>query len=541
MTVALAVVGLSAFAASASADGTITLPGSPLNVSVGSLGECQSSYPNVGVNFYPPGGTLGDCGFFLAFPAGSNPPALEREGKTGSVFGFQGAAGPHISEATGGVEYTAIEQASATGSGTVADPYSEVTKFKATIGEKDYALITLTTTYVNGAANFTSTYDVENVTGQTIAGLTTPIEATLHFHAIVAGDLFVSDNDRGTGVFLGGPPRFVGGQNATTGTLGGFIEASPAWTNFEEGEWNSVIWEAVRKSTASTPVFNETIDPTLLDNGAGVSWDQFLTPGLAPGAHATFSILNRTQVPTTLSVQPVNQTLTVGQTGTVTVTATDNVGTPYAGRPLVYSIGGANPKSGTVTTNAAGVATISYVGTNPGLDTDQLFLDLAGTGSLAPQDPISTAQITWLPAPPVPNSSYKVQSIKANSNGTITITFVPSQPGVALLVVTVPTATISRNEAIAAKAKKCKKTQVKIKGKCRPKSTVSGKVSAAGKAGVALKLTVNPSKKVKAALKKGKKVQLTATLTYKSSLGGKPTVQTFHVTVPKKKGKKKKK
>ena len=105
---------------------------------------------------------------------------------------------------------------------------------------------------------------------------------------------------------------------------------------------------------------------------------------------------------------------------------------------------------------------------------------------------------------------------------------------------TVPTGTIARREAIAArrKAKKCKKNQIKLKGKCQPKITVSGKVSATGVAGVPLTLTVNPSGKITSALKKGKTVHLTATLTYTSALGGVPTVQTFHVTV---KGKKKRK
>jgi hypothetical protein len=104
--------------------------------------------------------------------------------------------------------------------------------------------------------------------------------------------------------------------------------------------------------------------------------------------------------------------------------------------------------------------------------------------------------------------------------------------------VTVPTGTIARKEAIAArkKARKCKKGQIKIKRKCLPRTTVSGKISATGVAGVPLTLTVKPSGKITSALKKGKTVHLTATLTYKSALGGVPTVQTFQVTV---KGKKK--
>jgi hypothetical protein len=101
--------------------------------------------------------------------------------------------------------------------------------------------------------------------------------------------------------------------------------------------------------------------------------------------------------------------------------------------------------------------------------------------------------------------------------------------------VIVPTGTIARRLAVDAK-KKCKRGLVRIKGKCRPKTTLSGKISATGVGGVPLTLTVKPSSAVRKALKKGRTVVLTAKLTYKSSLGGNPTVQTFHFTIkPKKK------
>jgi len=144
------------------------------------------------------------------------------------------------------------------------------------------------------------------------------------------------------------------------------------------------------------------------------------------------------------------------------------------------------------------------------------------------------------PPPPTPNSGYAIQSIVSNSNGTVTITFVPTQSGEATLVVTVPTASIASSSAVAAKSKKCKHGQVKIKGKCRPPTTEAGKTSASGTAGVPLKLTVNLSSKIKALLKNGKTVHLTATLTYKSSLGGASTVKTYQVTVKGHKPKKKK-
>ncbi len=142
------------------------------------------------------------------------------------------------------------------------------------------------------------------------------------------------------------------------------------------------------------------------------------------------------------------------------------------------------------------------------------------------------------PPPPVPNSGFTIQSIVSNSNGTVTITFVPVQPGTGTLVVTVPTASIASTSAVAAKAKKpkkCTKGQVKIKGKCRPSTTVAGTTTASGTAGVPLKLTVTLSSKIKALLKKGKTAHLVATLTYTSSLGGTPTVNTYTITI---KGKK---
>src|SRR5206468_9501653 len=116
---------------------------------------------------------------------------------------------------------------------------------------------------------------------------------------------------------------------------------------------------------------------------------------------------------------PVNQTLTQGQTATITVTATDLAGVPYAGKVVHYSITGANPQTGTVTLNTSGQAAISYVGKNPGVDTDQLFVDLAGTGVQTAGDPAGAATATFVPLPvkPTPNSSYRIQSIKVNSDG----------------------------------------------------------------------------------------------------------------------------
>jgi hypothetical protein len=530
-----------AAAAAEEETGPVIFSGTPMTVSIGSRGQCESSYPVSGGNYFPGAGTLGDCGFFLAFPkigtgkAGVGQP----EALQGQTFGFSGFAGPHLPS-----EYTPVSQSPVTGSGSAADPYTETTVFKVIDSEAhEDALITETTTYVNGQPQFTSSFNVKNVTSP---------GTKIYFRAMYAGDLYVNGNDFGTGVFLGGPPRFVGGQNTASGVLGGFQEAPApalAWSSFQEGCWNETaseteercvgasptdqgIWNDVRSTVEELHAFNETVDPAPIDNATGVEWDQLRETGLEPGKEQTFTIVNRTQVPNTLQVSPASQTLTQGQTETIDVTAVDTANQPYAGKTVHYTVAGANPQAGTVVLNSAGQAQISYVGHNAGIDTTQLFVDLGGSGVSTPNDPAGTARVTFVPAPPTPNSSYTVQSIKANSNGTITIVFVPTQSGSATLEVTVPTGTIARREALAARrAKKCKHGQVKIKGKCRPKTTVSGRVSATGVAGVPLTLTVKPSGKIVSALKKGKTVKLTATLTYRSSLGGAPTVQVYHLTV----------
>lgn len=524
------------------ASATVTLPGGPLSVSVAALGQCQSSYPGVGNDFYPAGGAVGDCGFFMGFPEAGNPAFVQKK-----VFGFPGVRGPRLTW-----QYTAVGQGAVTGAGTPSDPYQVVTTFKigdpAKAEKNDYALIEDTTRYVNGEPQFSSTFDVENVTGESVPGLSTAPSAPLKFHAIYAGDLLTGDGDLGAGVLSAGPPREIGGASEATGVFGGFVEApppSPPWSDYQSGCWDVMpevegrcpttspadggVWAAVRAAGDEAPVFNDEIDPNPLDDAVGVSWDDHLGKALKPGEHALYTIIDRAQVPSALSGQPATQTRTVEQTATVLVRATDNTGAPYSNRRLVYAIGPANPKSGSVLTDPSGVATIGYAGTAAGQDTVQMYLDLGGSGSQAPSDPASAVQVTWLAAAPAASGRYRLQGAHASAKGAVTIVLVPLQDGTGTVEVTVPTATISRNARIA--KKKCKNSQVRIKGKCRPKTTLSGKVSAAGKSGVPLRLTVKPSSIVSKALAKGKKVQLAANLTYKSALGGAPAVNVYRFTV----------
>jgi len=278
--------------------GAVSFPGGPLTVSVGQLGQCQSNYDSRGNNYFPPEGSIGDCGLFLAFPAAGSgqPSALQ-----GTAWGFEGAAGPH-----GLDPYTPVSQSPITGSGAAGDPYTQVTVFNVADYEgKEDARVTETTTYVDGASQFTSSYDVTNTSGD-----------PLYFRAIYAADLYVGGNDFGTGVFEATSPRFVGGENTESGAVGGFLEtAELPWSSFAEGCWNDVteedrdeeeaegrcagaqfaddgIWHTVETTVEEPHAFNESIEPTDVDNAVGVEWDQLRETGLPAGQQQAFKIVN---------------------------------------------------------------------------------------------------------------------------------------------------------------------------------------------------------------------------------------------------------
>lgn len=567
----LTALGSGTVAASASAGSPpIKFGGNPLTVYVNEVGRCQSSYAAYGGNYYPgyasyiEAGGLADCGFFLATPnapsSGAAPQPLDLQGpeeevegkniRVGRVFGFNGEAGPRgfaePSETTvGKLNYVPVTNEGPTGSGTAADPFKVVTVYDAYVGTTKYFEVTQTTEYVSGNSYFTVNFDVKNVSSSTV-----------YYRAIYAGDLFVNGSDTGTGVFLGGPPRFVGGQNQTSGVLGGFQEdlqtfngePTPPWTSFAEDYWDATfpetlsepvggIWHYVETSanaalSGSNSAFPNTVSPKDWDNGAGVAWDTNYTEGhgLAPGADQKYAIVNFTTIPSTLQVSPTSQGLPQGATATITVTALNNGGQPYPSTPLRYTITGANPQTGSVVTNAQGIAQIHYVGANAGADLVSMYLDLGNTAAQVAADPTGTAQVTFVPAPP--NSGVTIQSVKVNSNGSITITYIPTEAGTGTLTVTVPTASVAR------KHKKCLKGQVKIKGRCLPRTSVVGVATGNGAAGVPLTLTVKPSGKAVKALHKGRRLHVTATLTYQSAKGGTPTAHVYNLTL---KGKSKRK
>lgn len=91
-----------------------------------------------------------------------------------------------------------------------------------------------------------------------------------------------------------------------------------------------------------------------------------------------------------------------GDTHTVTATVTD-VAThdPVAGGVVLFTVNGANPTTGTDTTDAAGEATFTYTGTNAGQDAITACLDVNLNGACdEPDEPVESVLKTWQVAPP---------------------------------------------------------------------------------------------------------------------------------------------
>ncbi|HVV50676.1 MAG TPA: kelch repeat-containing protein, partial [Polyangia bacterium] len=85
--------------------------------------------------------------------------------------------------------------------------------------------------------------------------------------------------------------------------------------------------------------------------------------------------------------------LTVGTPETLTATLTDAQGNPIGNFAVQVVVTGANPTLGSLTTNAAGVATFTYTGAAPGVDSLQA-LALGGTAQLAS----ASLPLTWTAA-----------------------------------------------------------------------------------------------------------------------------------------------
>lgn len=494
----------------------VSLPGDPLTVYVDELGQLQAFRATadgpLGI-FYRSTSTTGDAGFFLAFPPASDQaPAL-----SGKVYGFHGNAGPGDPV----IDYEPLTQSPTTGAGSAADPFEQVTTYAVSEpAGTQFAEITQTTTYVSGSQQFSLRWDVKN---------TSP--APLKLKALAAADFFFDGSDRGTGIYTDGPPRFVGGTNADTGNSGGFSEVtggastSPPWSRYQAlpyGSADTEVWGKIQNAAVNaSPTFDNSVIGEPVDNAGGVEWDQYLTTPIPTGATRSFELTARNAVPAPLQLTPSNAGSPRGVPITVTATATNSDGVPYAGRTLRYTITGVNPGSGAVTLDANGQGTITDPGANAGGDTIIAFVDFNNDGGRQAAEPQASSLATFVDSV-APSCTVKVSGDRPGGSGgagkplKITVSCNESAQVAVATTLQIARKRAGRASADAARRKKPKKRKpIKI----RLKTTT--RLAAPGTA-VPVRITIPKKVRRKYA---GRKVKATVTVTARDASGNVKTVK----------------
>jgi hypothetical protein len=390
MLACASVLALSAAPARAATVGTI--PGSPLTVYADDNGQLQVTFAGSSTGeFFPPSSQSANAGFNLAQTGFSDNP------NDFTVFGFRG------------MDFMPDTVPAVSGNGSPGSPWVLTTRFR-TGGPSANGSVRVDERiqYVNGSTDVQVHYDVFNDADTANFG----VQARVY----EAADLYVSGNDSGVAFFDAGPPRQVGGINAAQGSSGRLVEQTP-WSHFQEGNYSDVF-TAISSSSLSTQGLSDTTDPTLLDNGVGVQRN-FDIPGQQSVAFdVTWRFRRFTPLALTLSAAAKQQ----GQIATATVTARNSDGNPDPGRSVRYTINGANPGFGAVTTGADGNATISWTGANQGTDVLDAFVDINGNGTRDANEPEQTATVTFgPPPPPVPGKSVVVKVV----SGTVLVKYPP--------------------------------------------------------------------------------------------------------------------
>jgi hypothetical protein len=383
-------MALAALAAAPAHAVTITIDGSPLNVSADDTGLFQATFD---------GSATGE---FLARPNGvayaGLSAALPVSAAAANLTAFGALAGNQF-------QATAGQPATLTGSGVDGDPFVVTSSYDAVSGGVPFLHVTGRVSYVNGSPDVTVSYTVTNVRQD---------QMTMPVRLFEAGDLVVAGNDVGTGAFAAGPPREVGAVHPLLLGYDRLLEITP-WTHFQEATL-SVIQNAVSNPSQTVQGMVDTTNPARVDAAAGAQWN---FANLAPGVPVVVSALWRFARTTPLDLAAAGSTQPLGQVATVKVTARNGDGSPDAGRSVRYSIVGANPGTGAVTTAADGTAAISWAGTKLGTDTLTAFVDRDGNGLRdVNAEPQQTATIVWTPTPPpVPGKSVVVKVV----SGTVLI------------------------------------------------------------------------------------------------------------------------
>jgi hypothetical protein len=281
------------------------------------------------------------------------------------------------------------------GNGTPASPFQNVTVTKAQVSGADIFQIRQTVLYVPFEQRFRVVWDITNIDA---------LNRTIPFIWGTSADLYIDSSDSGTGVFIDGPNRFLGGTNSLSRTTGGIQEvtssalpgestplAIPRWASYQEGPYSFVTSRLI-----SNDAFPNTIEQNLVDNGVGVSFDNRAVAGLGPGQTQRYEVVWYAKRPTPLSASPASAADEVPGHHDVTLTLVDALFNPLPGQRINYEIAGANPSSGQAVTGPTGQVVVGWDGNAPGLDTLNAYVDANGNGVRDGEEPAASAKMNWL-------------------------------------------------------------------------------------------------------------------------------------------------
>lgn len=293
-----------------------------------------------------------------------------------------------------------------TGTGTVNDPLHLTTTYTA--GTPPVLSIVQDLSYVNGDGAFVATYSVTNSSSGAVT-----------FRPTMAAHLAIAGAPQGYGVFVPGPPRLVSGINDVVGDGGAFQDQPPTpFQHYQEDQFSN-IWAAL------TTGFNDTVNPALLDPGIGIQWPDTT---LASGGSITYKAAVIVGGFNGMTLSPIVADQAPSTQATVTATV-ENHGKPAPGVPVRYVINGVSSLSGTVTSDAAGLAQISWTSTQLGADRLSAYPDSNGNGVRDAGEILRNADITWRFPKPVfgktANISRLTGKITVNPPGPVGNIIVP--------------------------------------------------------------------------------------------------------------------
>jgi len=366
------------------------IPGDPLEVWAGDDGNLQARFvanptttsealPTAGF-FFPPNSSPGNAGFWLRFANG--PAANTTHG--GNV----------------GTDFVPVSNGPVTGNFTPMSPAQIETVYEARQGATPVARVRQITRYTNTQRQFRVTWIVANL-----------VNEPLRFRAGFGSDLYVDANDSGTGIFIDGPQRFVGGTNTSSRIAGGALEVPgsrltnesadtpiPPWTGFQARSYTSTV-NAGGTAQGCSPII---IEPNRVDNGLCFQWEDRMGDGnglpnqFISGQTARYEVIFQVRRPTPIRMSPIAASRELPAQMRLVGRVVDRNENGVPGERVVFQRTGAHPTLDAVTTGPDGNFEIVWSGQNAGQDTVTAWVEL-GTpnGTRESTEPAVTSTVRW--------------------------------------------------------------------------------------------------------------------------------------------------